>query len=113
MNWKIIENSEGTASNKHTKQQKRNTKKNQKPKFFYEMPNHKNSKRTVITKQTKQQKFKNKKPEIFNAMQYQIDYEGTAWNKENKQFLAMSTTYINNTYKLHIMNNYKRSWTTL
>ena len=40
MNCKITENSEGTASNKHTKQQKRNTKKNQKPKKLYELQNH-------------------------------------------------------------------------
>jgi hypothetical protein len=46
-------------------------------------------------------------------MQYQIDSKGTAWNKEKKQLLTLSTTYINNTYQLHIMSNYKWSWTTL
>ena len=57
MNCKITENSEGTASNKHTKQQKRNTKKNQKPKFFYEMQNNKDSDGTASYKHTKQQIF--------------------------------------------------------
>ena len=56
MNCKITENSEGTASNKHTKQQKRNTK-NKKPKNFYEMQNNKDSKGMASYKHTKQQIF--------------------------------------------------------
>ena len=60
MNCKITENSEGTASNKHTKQQKRNIKNkktNKKPEIFYEMQNNKDSEGTVSYKHTKQQIF--------------------------------------------------------
>jgi hypothetical protein len=46
-----------------------------------------------VTKQTKEQNL--------------IKTVGAAWNKQNTESLALSTTYINETYKLHITNNCK------